>query len=187
MTYFRIFFLSCLVLAASSGVSQSATPSDTGVSPKARAIHDSALIVDTHADTPQRFLDEGFDIGSTDPSDIGHISLDKARRGNLGAEFFSIWVDPETNQGHFAQHTFDLIDSVYEQAARHPDRMMMAFSVADIERAHKEHKLAALMGIEGGHSIENDMHLLRDYYRLGVRYMTLSWSKDRDTARGDKR
>ncbi len=128
------------------------------------------------------FLDEGFDIGSTDPNDIGHISLDKARRGNLGAEFFSIWVDPETNQGHFAQHTFDLIDSVYEQAARHPDRMMMAFSVADIERAHREHKLAALMGIEGGHSIENDIHLLRDYYRLGVRYMTLSWSNTNEWA-----
>ena len=113
---------------------------------------------------------------------MGHLSLDKARRGNLGAEFFSIWVDPETNQGHFAQHTFDLIDSVYEQAARHPDRMIMAFSVADIERAHREHKLAALMGIEGGHSIENDMHLLRDYYRLGVRYMTLSWSNTNEWA-----
>jgi membrane dipeptidase len=133
-------------------------------------------VVDTHADTPQRFLDDGFDIGSTDPSDNGHISLDKAKRGNLGAEFFSIWVDPETNQGHFAKHTFDLIDSVYEQAARHPDRMMMAFSPNDIDRAHKEHKLAALMGIEGGHSIENDLHLLHDYYRLGVRYMTLTWS-----------
>ncbi len=60
--------------------------------------------------------------------------------------------------------------------------MMMAFSVADIERAHKEHKLAALMGIEGGHSIENDMHLLRDYYRLGVRYMTLSWSNTNEWA-----
>src|SRR6202008_2152321 len=101
---------------------------------------------------------------------------DKAKAVNLGAEFFSIWVDPDTNQGRFARHTFDLIDSVYEQAARHPDRMMMAFSVADIERAHRDHKLAALMGIEGGHSIENDIHLLRDYYRLRVRYMTLSWS-----------
>jgi membrane dipeptidase len=133
-------------------------------------------VIDTHADTPQRFLDEGFDIGSADPKDTGHISLDKVRRGNLGAEFFSIWVEPETNQGHYARHTFDLIDSVYEQAARHPDRMMMAFSTADIERAHRDHKLAALMGIEGGHSIENDIHLLRDYYRLGVRYMTLTWS-----------
>jgi membrane dipeptidase len=170
-----------MVLAGSASA-QSTNPSDPPISAKARALHDSALIVDTHADTPQRFLDEAFDIGSTDPNDVGHISLDKVRRGNLGAEFFSIWVEPETNQGHFAQHTFDLIDSVYEQAARHPDRMKMAFSVADIERAHKEHKLAALMGIEGGHSIENDMHLLRDYYRLGVRYMTLSWSNTNEWA-----
>jgi membrane dipeptidase len=182
MTRFSIFLFSCLLAAASLAPGQSVTSSDIAVSAKARAIEDSATVIDTHADTPQRFLDEGFDIGSTDPSDVGHISLEKARRGNLGAEFFSIWVDPETNQGHFAQHTFDLIDSVYEQAARHPDRMMMAFSVADIERAHKEHKLAALMGIEGGHSIENDMHLLRDYYRLGVRYMTLSWSNTNEWA-----
>jgi membrane dipeptidase len=182
MTRFRILLLSCLVVTASLALAQSANSSDTSVSAKARALHDSAIVVDTHADTPQRFLDESFDIGSTDLNDIGHLSLDKARRGNLGAEFFSIWVDPETNQGHFARHTFDLIDSVYEQAARHPDRMMMAFSVADIERAHQEHKLAALMGIEGGHSIENDMHLLRDYYRLGVRYMTLSWSNTNEWA-----
>jgi membrane dipeptidase len=158
------------------------TNNNSNVSPKARAVHDSAIVIDTHADTPQRFLDENFDIGSTDPKDIGHISLDKARAGNLGAEFFSIWVDPETNQGHFAQHTLDLIDSVYEQAARHPDRMMMAFSTDDIDRAHKQKKLAALMGIEGGHSIENDIHLLRDFYRLGVRYMTLSWSNTNEWA-----
>jgi len=182
MTRFHIFLISCLLAAASLVAAQSSNPSGPEVSDRARAIHDSAIVVDTHADTPQRFLDEGFDIGSTDPNDIGHLTLDKARRGNLGAEFFSIWVDPGTNQGHFAQHTFDLIDSVYEQAARHPDRMMMAFSVADIERAHREHKLAALMGIEGGHSIENDMHLLRDYYRLGVRYMTLSWSNTNEWA-----
>jgi len=154
----------------------------TAVSKKALEIQNSAIVVDTHADTPQRFLDENYDIGSTDPKDVGHISLDKAKAGNLGAEFFSVWVEPETNQGHFARHTLDLIDSVYEQAARHPDRMMMAFSVADIERAHREHKLAALLGIEGGHSIENDIRLLRDFYRLGVRYMTLSWSNTNEWA-----
>jgi len=152
------------------------------VSAKARAIHESAIVVDTHADTPQRFLDDNFDIGNSDPKDIGHLSLDKARAGNLGAEFFSIWVDPETNQGHYAKHTLELIDTVYEQAARHPDRMMMAFSVADIERAHKHKKLAALMGIEGGHSIENNIRVLRDFYRLGVRYMTLSWSNTNEWA-----
>src|SRR5437868_6075874 len=169
MTLNRLCFL--LLILGSISVAETST-----ISARAKAIHDSAIVVDTHPDTPQRFLDENYDIGSTDPNDHGHISLDKARAGNLGAEFFSIWVEPTTNQGHFAQHTLDLIDSVYEQAARHPDRMMMAYSVADIERAHKEKKLAALMGIEGGHSIENDIHLLRDYYRLGVRYMTLSWS-----------
>jgi membrane dipeptidase len=172
--------MSCVAVAQAPD--KSAAASSPVVSAQAQKIHDSALVVDTHADTPQRFLDEGFDIGSTDPKDIGHISLDKARRGNLGAEFFSIWVEPDTNQGRFAWHTFDLIDSVYEQAARHPDRMMMAFSPADIDRARKEHKLAALMGIEGGHSIENDIHLLRDYYRLGVRYMTLSWSNTNEWA-----
>jgi membrane dipeptidase len=155
---------------------------DVKVSARARAIQDSAIVVDTHADTPQRFLDDNYDIGNTDPHDVGHISLDKAKAGNLGAEFFSIWVDPATNEGHFAHHTLDLIDSVYEQAERHPDRMMMAFSVADIEQAHRQHKLAALMGIEGGHSIENDMRVLRDYYRLGVRYMTLSWSNTNEFA-----
>ncbi|HEY1678425.1 MAG TPA: dipeptidase [Candidatus Sulfotelmatobacter sp.] len=177
----RISLLFTVLLASSFAIAQ-APATGAPVSAAAMKIHDSALIIDTHADTPQRFLDEGFDIGSTDPNDNGHISLDKAKRGNLGAEFFSIWVEPETNQGHFAKHTFDLIDSVYEQAAKHPDRMMMAFSTADIERAHKEHKLAALMGIEGGHSIEADMHLLRDYYRLGVRYMTLSWSNTNEWA-----
>jgi membrane dipeptidase len=181
MTHCRMLFLTCLALAAAA-FAQSAPLSDTPVSAEARAIQESALIIDTHADTPQRFLDQDFNIGSTDPNDRGHISLDKAHRGNLGAEFFSIWVEPETNQGHYAKHTFDLIDTVYQQAAHHPDRMMMAFSAADIERAHKEHKLAALMGIEGGHSIENDIHLLRDYYRLGVRYMTLSWSNTNEWA-----
>jgi membrane dipeptidase len=172
MNIFRIslFLLLSVTLAAQT------------ITPQARAIHNAAIVVDTHADTPQRFLYENFDIGTSDPKDIGHISLDKARAGNLGAEFFSIWADPETTSGHFAKCTFDMIDSIYEQAARHPDRMMMAFSAADIERAHKEKKLAALMGIEGGHSIENDIHLLRDYYRLGVRYLTLSWSNTNEWA-----
>jgi hypothetical protein len=84
--------LLALVLSSSLCLAQA-------VSTRARAIHDSAIIVDTHADTPQRFLYEGFDIGTTDPKDIGHISLDKAHTGNLGAEFFSIWADPETTSG----------------------------------------------------------------------------------------
>jgi membrane dipeptidase len=147
----------------------------------ATAIHQSALIVDTHADTPQRFLDENFDLGQSTPVTEGHIDLEKIKQGNLGAEFFSIWVEPEF-KGHYAQRAMDLIDSVYQQAARHPDKMTMAFSADDIARAHDQHKFAALMGIEGGHAIENDMHLLRDFYRIGVRYMTLTWSNTNEWA-----
>jgi membrane dipeptidase len=147
----------------------------------ATAIHQSALIIDTHADTPQRFLDENFDIGQNTPVTQGHIDLEKIKQGNLGAEFFSIWVEPEF-KGHYAQRAMDLIDSVYQQAARHPDKMTMAFSADDIARAHDQHKFAALMGIEGGHAIENDMRLLRDFYRVGVRYMTLTWSNTNEWA-----
>ena len=174
----RILAIACLIAVSSPVLLAQGT---TAVSAKALQIHNSALIVDTHADTPQRFLDGGFDIGNTDPKDVGHISLDKARAGNLGAEFFSIWVEP-SYKGQYAHRAVDLIDSVYEQAARHPDRLMMAFSVADIERAHKQKKLAALMGIEGGHAIENDVRLLREFYRLGVRYMTLTWSNTNEWA-----
>src|SRR5438094_2552194 len=152
------------------------------VSPQARAIHESAVIVDTHADTPQRFLDEGFDLATdTNPHD-GHEDFGKIQRGNLGAEFFSIWVEPTSSLGHFAKRTLELIDSVDQQAARHPDRMIMAYSADDILAAHRNRKFAALMGIEGGHSIENDIRLLRDYYRLGVRYMTVTWSNSTDWA-----
>ena len=137
-----------------------------------RAIHASAIIIDGHADTPLRLVDEGFDMGSD--AGAGHMDLAKVHSGNLGAQFFSIWPDPEQYRGRYPQRTLELIDSVYQQAARHPDRMMMAYTADDILRAHREHKLAALMGIEGGHAIDNRLGLLRDYYRLGVRYMTLT-------------
>ena len=181
--------LACLLLLAALAAAQTHPHKKTiqgGAVPKtkpdtAQSIHQSALIIDTHADTPQRFLDEHFDIGQNTSVEQGHIDLGKIRQGNLGADFFSIWVEPEF-KGRYAQRAMDLIDSVYQQAARHPDRMTMAFTADDIVRAHEQHKFAALMGIEGGHAIENDMRLLRDFYRMGARYMTLTWSNTNDWA-----
>ena len=151
--------------------------------PNARAIHSSALIIDTHADTPGRFVDENFDLASNTPVTRGHFDFGKARRANLGAEFFSIWVDPAITTG-YTKRALDMIDSVYEQARLHPDEMVMAYSAEDIVKArtgpHK--RLAALMGVEGGHAIENDIRVLRDFYRLGVRYMTLSWANTNEFA-----
>src|SRR5271163_1813472 len=154
---------------------------NTPVNPKtAEAVHDSAIVIDTHADTTQRLVDENYDLA--DQLNGGNLNFDSAKKGNLSAEFFSIWVEPDLYKDHDARRTLELIDAVYQQAAKHPDEMMMAYSPADIVKAHKEHKLAALMGIEGGHSIENSLALLRDYYRLGVRYMTLTWSNSNDWA-----
>jgi len=146
----------------------------------AAQVHKSAIIIDTHADTPQRFVDEHFDL--SDPLNGGDLNLDSIHTGNLGAEFFSIWVEPSLYKGQYARRTLELIDSVKRQVAEHPDRMDFAASAEDIERAHRAHKFAALMGIEGGHSIENSLALLRQYYALGVRYMTLTWSNSNDWA-----
>ena len=161
-----------------TGQHPTAAKSQSGAPQNWRAVHDSAIIIDTHADTPGRFVDENFDLAQD--AGTGYMDFRKIKAGNLGAEFFSIWVEPKANKGHEAKRALDMIDSVYQQAARHPDKMMMAFSTQDILTAHREHKFAALLGVEGGHAIEGDIRILRDYYRLGVRYMTLTWSNTND-------
>lgn len=192
----RLSLFSCILLFAAAMSAQTAAPPAKNAATKTAtkttkmartsdpaAVHASALVIDTHADTTQRFLDDDFDIGSDTPVSVGHLDLGKARAGNLGAEFFSIWVEPKW-KGQFARRTLELIDSVYLQAQKHPGQMVMAFSTADIRKARRGPKprFAALMGIEGGHSIENSLALLRDYYRLGVRYMTLTWSNTNEWA-----
>jgi membrane dipeptidase len=173
------FFTSSSLLMAQAKPSKKTGRSSSA---SARQIHNSALIIDTHADTTQRLLDENFDMGNPPAGDKGNLDFAKAKAGNLGAEFFSIWVEPTQFKGQYAHRTLDLIDAVYQQAAKHPDKMVMVFTATGLEFAHREHKLAALMGIEGGHSIENDIRLLRDYYHLGVRYMTLTWSNTNEWA-----
>jgi membrane dipeptidase len=133
-----------------------------------------AIVIDTHADTPQRFLDENFDLG--DPLNGGNFNLESARKGGVNAEFFAIWVEPARYRGQYARRTLELIDAVKQQVARHSGEMELATSPEGIERAHAQRRFAALMGIEGGHSIEDSLGLLRQYYALGVRYMTLTWA-----------
>ncbi len=181
---FLPLFLSAQTASDTPGKSAQKAPHHR-MSTDYKAIHNSAIIIDTHADTTQRLLDENFDMANP-VGYPGYLDFDKARKGNLGAEFFSIWVDDNNPdlKGKFAHRTLALIDSVYQQQQKHPDKMTMCFSAEDIERNHKQTpgKFCALMGIEGGHSIENDIRLLRDYYRLGVRYMTLTWSNTNDWA-----
>src|ERR1044071_9225795 len=108
----------------------------------------------------------------------------------LDAEFFSLYVRPwYVTHGGAARRTLHMIDSVYRAIERHPNDLMLATSAADIRRAKRQHKIAALMGIEGGHAIENSLATLREFHRLGVRYMTLTWNNTNDwadAARGEK-
>jgi membrane dipeptidase len=170
--------LACAAASAQTQVRATQTMTQknkaTTVKATAEALEQSAIVIDSHADTPQRFLDEHFNLG--DALGGGNFNLETAQKGGLGAEFFSIWVEPDQYKGHYARRTLELIDAVKQQAAMYPKQMELVTSPEGIERAHRGHKLAALMGIEGGHSIEDSLGLLRQYYALGVRYMTLTWA-----------
>jgi len=147
---------------------------------KPNSLHASALVIDTHADTPQRFADEDWDF--TAPLGHGMLNLESARSGNLAAEFLAIWVEPTTWKGRFAHRTLTLIDAVHQQIRRHPSELALCTSPAEILAARDAGKFAMLMGIEGGHAIENSLALLRAYFTLGVHYMTLTWANSNDWA-----
>ncbi|MFQ5927258.1 MAG: dipeptidase, partial [Terriglobia bacterium] len=143
------------------------------VTRQAAKLHRRAVVVDLHIDTPQRLLDEDFDLGPRDTN--GHIDIPRMKEGGLDAGFMSIYVDMRRYQGLDAsKRALQLIDTVYNQVERHPDKLVLATSAADVRRAAKQGRIALLMGMEGGTPIADDLRLLRDFYRLGVRYMTLT-------------
>lgn len=146
---------------------------------RAEEVHRRAIVVDGHSDTLWRVLDQGVDIGVRTVD--GHMDLPRMREGGIDAQFFAIWPAPEYGP-HYIRRTLRLIDALKEVVARYPEQIEHATSVEDIERISSEGRIAALMGIEGGHAIENDLGVLRAYYELGVRYLTLTWSVRTDWA-----
>jgi membrane dipeptidase len=151
------------------------------VSPAARQLHDRAIVVDTHDDTTQRMLfEKNFDLGQRHAN--GNIDIPRMREGGLDALFFSIWVPSDVTGPPAVKRSLDLIDSVREAVRAHPNDLLLATTAADIRRAAAEHKIAALMGMEGGHMIDDDLRLLRDYAALGVRYLTLTHFKNNNWA-----
>jgi membrane dipeptidase len=146
-----------------------------GVTAGARDLHARAIVIDTHADTPQRMLfDKSFDIGLRNSA--GSIDIPRMREGGLDALFFSIWTPGDVIGPRGVKGALRQIDKVREAVRTHPKDLLLATSVADIRRAASEHKIAVLMGLEGGHLIDDDLGLLRDYAALGVRYLTLTHS-----------
>src|SRR5207248_5116256 len=164
--------LLCAIALATPVVVFTQAPPDS-VSPRAKQLHDRAIVVDSHDDTTQRLIfDKAFDIGKRNPN--GNIDIPRMREGGLDALFFSIWVPSQITGPPAVKRALDLIDSVREAVRTHPNDLMLANTAADIRRAAAEHKIAALMGMEGGHIIDDDLAVLRVYAALGVRYLTLT-------------
>ncbi|HEX7961650.1 MAG TPA: dipeptidase, partial [Terriglobales bacterium] len=141
------------------------------------------IVIDTHNDITSPITDQGFDLGTRDTSGKTQTDIPRMKEGGLDADFFAIYVSANyARNGGSARRALDVIDGVYEQARRHPESLEMAFTADDIRRIHKSGKIAALMGIEGGHAIEDSLSALRQFYRLGVRYMTLTHSNTNNWA-----
>jgi membrane dipeptidase len=175
-----------LLLFCCAGLHSAAAGPATGPEQIAARALERAIIIDTHADTPQLMLDENYDLA--DPASPFMVSIPKMRAGHLGAEFFSIWVNVAWPKQDLIHRALDLIDVTYGQVARHSGALGLATTADDIERLHREGKIAILLGVESGHEIEGDLRVLDIFARLGVRYLTLTHTKNDELgdSSGDK-
>src|SRR5581483_5933348 len=172
-------------------------PKSAETKPKSRApvvltedalrIHRNALLVDGHNDLPWELRKTGGagfrDVDIAHPQPKFHTDLPRLRKGGVGAQFWSAWVPSSTAaKGKAVTTTLEQIDVIHRMVKRYPNDLEMASGPDDIERIHKAGKIASLIGIEGGHSIDNSLGVLRMYYKLGARYMTLTHSESLDWA-----
>jgi membrane dipeptidase len=141
---------------------------------RARRLHFGSIVVDTHADTTQRFMDGDFDLGPRNAT--GSIDIPRMKEGGLDAIFFSIWMPSKVTGQAAVTRALAQINAVREQARKHSQELVLATTAAAIRQARGEGKIAVLVGVEGGHMINSDLGVLREYSSLGVRYMTLTHS-----------
>ncbi|HEX5731629.1 MAG TPA: dipeptidase [Blastocatellia bacterium] len=198
-----------LAIAAAAGNNPSrqtnrAAPkaSDAELRARAERLHREAIVVDTHNDVTSHIIDFGFDLGMAGDAPGGvafdytgtqpipkdgkyktETDLRRLKAGGVDAEFFVAYVAAKyVKEGGSARRALDMIDVIHEQVRRHPAALEMAFTSDDIRRISKKGKIATLIGIEGGHAIEDSLAALRMFYRLGVRYMTLTHSNTNNWA-----
>jgi membrane dipeptidase len=152
----------------------------TNISPEARELHFQSIVVDTHDDTTQRLLDPKFDFGMRHTD--GSVDIPRMREGGLSAIFFSIWIPGTVTGPSAVQRALDQIAAVRETVARHPNDLVLCTTADEIRRAKAANRIAVLMGVEGGHMINNSLANLDKFFALGVRYMTLTHTVNTDWA-----
>lgn len=186
----KLFILAALVFLSSSSFSQTMpADADPKLWAEALKIHKKAIVIDGHNDITGPMVDMDFDLsqdstGRTQPGgDPMHTDIARWKKGGMTGEFMSIYVGGDTWKANRAMvRAMDLIDATYREAERHPKDLTMCTTAAQIRQAKKDKKICLLMGIEGGYAIENSLYALRNFYRLGVRYMTLTHNVSHDWA-----
>jgi membrane dipeptidase len=163
----------CLVAVVIAGsVLFARRSSADAIAERARKLHFASIVLDTHDDTTQRMMRPGFDLGARHTE--GHIDIPRMREGGMNAIFFSIWIDGRIMGAPAVEKAMDQIDAVHQAVATHSKDLLLCTTAEQVRKAHAEGKIAALIGVEGGHMIGNDIRVLRMYGDLGVRYMTLT-------------
>ncbi len=147
---------------------------------KALEIHKRAIVVDGHIDLPSRILEEGIDIGERLPD--GHTDLPRMQEGGLDVPFLAIYVSAKYAEKGGPKRALEMMDALLTTVAAHPDRIEIARSVSDVYRIVGQKRIAAFMGLEGGHALQNSPGVLRMFHRLGIRYVTLTHSNTNDWA-----
>lgn len=185
-TALSVFVIGSLAFA------QAASPAKapSGVSARAMKLHKDAIVLDTHIDVPLKMVQPGWNIAERHPAPVrgqfnkaaSHVDIPRMQEGGLDGLFFSIYMSGRITGPEAVKRSLELIDTVRQAALKNPDKMVLATTVADIRRAHQQGKIAALMGMEGGHMIANSLPVLRQYHELGIRYLTLTHSVSTDWA-----
>jgi membrane dipeptidase len=151
-----------------------------GISSRARDLHFRSLVIDTHTDTTQRLLADDFDLGAAHVD--GSIDIPRMREGGVGAIFFAVWVPGTVTGPEAVQRALAQIGAVHRSVARHPRDLVFARTAQDILAARAAGRIAVLLALEGGHMLNHDLGVLRQYADLGVRYMTLTHMRNTDWA-----
>jgi membrane dipeptidase len=154
---------------------------------RAKRILSQTPLIDGHNDLPWRIREDSIARGNVDTYDLrkhtpGHTDLDRLKKGMVGAQFWSVYTPGEYRDSGYARVQLEQIDIARRFIAKYPDRLALALSAEDIRRDFKQGKVGSLLGLEGGHAIENSLGALRAYYDLGVRYMTLTHNVTLDWA-----